>query len=727
MRLMKGWALLPLFAIALACSDDDDSNNNNDNTNNNNAANVLLTNGLLTDGDGRTLYYFTPDTPGPSAASACTGACVSDWPIFYEAQVNPGPGLDASLFGSILRSDGEQQTTYRGWPLYRFSGDSGSGQTNGDGVGGRWFVLPEPFYTVMLRRTEALGDFLVTTDGSTLYRFARDLPAGFGDAAAVSNCSGGCASNWPPYAANEVIVPSTLTASDLAPVSRTDGSAQWAYQGWPLYTFSNDQNPGDLNGDGAQMVWFVAGDYDIALMSNDDHPAYLANDAGRTMYFFIRDTAGTAGQDPVSACTGDCLNNWPIVGITDPRVVSLLSSDDFSSFTRPDGAEQATFQGNPLYYFANDTTAGDTNGDAVGGVWFVADPTSPVPTANVTLNSGRLSDGDGNTLYYFTRDTPGPTPASNCTGDCLNNWPVFYQESIRPGSGIDASLIGSFMRADGTMQSTYRGWPLYRFANDSAPGAIDGEGLGGVWFVLPEPFYTVMLRQTDDLGRFLVDAEGQTLYQFARDIPAGFGGNPAVSNCSGGCATNWPVFSAGSTPIVPSALSASDFAAVTRGDSAAQSSYLGWPLYRFATDAAPGDINGDGQGDVWYVADSYDVQIMANADAPLYLANAGGRAIYLFLNDTQGTASEEPVSACTGGCVTSWPLVPITDPRVASLIGTNDFRVLDRPDGETQAVFRGWPLYYYIGDTTAGDITGDGVNGVWELVDPTSVQAPIGY
>ena len=95
-----------------------------------------------------------------------------------------------------------------------------------------------------------------------------------------------------------------------------------------------------------------------------------------------------------------------------------------------------------------------------------------------------LVDGEGMALYLFTDDTQN-SGASTCTGDCLVRWPaVIVTGTPTAGEGVDASLLGTITRDDGTMQATYNGWPLYYFEDDTAPGDINGQGVGGVWFLV---------------------------------------------------------------------------------------------------------------------------------------------------------------------------------------------------------------------------------------------------
>ena len=97
---------------------------------------------VLVDGSGRTLYLFEKDQPNQSA---CTGACVAAWPIDQSSGTpKAGGGVKASLLGTIRRADGTTQVAYNGHPLYYYSGDSGAGQLNGQGVdafGAKWFVV----------------------------------------------------------------------------------------------------------------------------------------------------------------------------------------------------------------------------------------------------------------------------------------------------------------------------------------------------------------------------------------------------------------------------------------------------------------------------------------------------------------------------------------------------------------------------------------------------------
>src|SRR5215212_6815087 len=105
-----------------------------------------------------------------------------------------------------------------------------------------------------------------------------------------------------------------------------------------------------------------------------------------------------------------------------------------------------------------------------------------VNAADVGTFGTVLVNGEGMPLYAFSSDT-GDTSA--CTGDCTTEWtPLASQGSPVAGDGVDATLLGTITRDDGTMQVTYNGHPLYTFADDTGAGDAAGQGMednGGTW------------------------------------------------------------------------------------------------------------------------------------------------------------------------------------------------------------------------------------------------------
>ncbi|WP_405019968.1 hypothetical protein OHV05_27055 [Kitasatospora sp. NBC_00070] len=103
------------------------------------AGNTAKFGAIVLDGLDYTLYRFDKDTANPSASN-CNGDCAAKWPPVPVNAQGTIKGIDTKLVGSVTRADGTKQLTLGGWPLYRFAGDKAPGETNGQGVGGTWFI-----------------------------------------------------------------------------------------------------------------------------------------------------------------------------------------------------------------------------------------------------------------------------------------------------------------------------------------------------------------------------------------------------------------------------------------------------------------------------------------------------------------------------------------------------------------------------------------------------------
>lgn len=103
--------------------------------------------------------------------------------------------------------------------------------------------------------------------------------------------------------------------------------------------------------------------------------------------------------------------------------------------------------------------------------------TSPA-TSHDTTKGMVLATPAGITLYTFDMDKKG---VSHCTNACAQTWPPFSAKA-------DAQATGEFSvikRADGSKQWSYEGKPLYTFVGDTAAGDANGNGIGGVWHIVP--------------------------------------------------------------------------------------------------------------------------------------------------------------------------------------------------------------------------------------------------
>ena len=112
------------------------------------AAGMMISTAKGTDGtylvgsSGRALYLWAADVGGKSV---CSGACAKAWPpLTTTATPTVGTGVNASDLGTVMRSDGTKQVTYKGHPLYYFVADTSRGQTRGQGsnnFGAKWWLV----------------------------------------------------------------------------------------------------------------------------------------------------------------------------------------------------------------------------------------------------------------------------------------------------------------------------------------------------------------------------------------------------------------------------------------------------------------------------------------------------------------------------------------------------------------------------------------------------------
>jgi predicted lipoprotein with Yx(FWY)xxD motif len=122
-------------------------------------------------------------------------------------------------------------------------------------------------------------------------------------------------------------------------------------------------------------------------------------------------------------------------------------------------------------------TAGTTMADGEGS--------GAVVTAKASQYGRILFDGRGFVLYGFTRD---PKRTSACSGACATAWPPYIVKSRpRASGGASGKRLGTIKRADGRLQGTYAGRPLYYYVGDRRPGQILCQNVtefGGVWRVV---------------------------------------------------------------------------------------------------------------------------------------------------------------------------------------------------------------------------------------------------
>jgi predicted lipoprotein with Yx(FWY)xxD motif len=250
----------------------------------------------------------------------------------------------------------------------------------------------------------------------------------------------------------------------------------------------------------AQPADAKAGTEALVAANSEKLGKIVTDDKGFTLYRFDNDTA----KPPKSNCEGDCVTAWPPVTAS-VQDVQQLKTDGVDAkligmVERTDGSRQLTISGWPVYRYFNDSAPGDTNGQGAGNRWFAITPegkkanaqaASGAPAPPVSLAAMKVgsfgeivTDREGLTLYRFDKDTANPSKSS-CEGDCAAKWPPVIATSDQfQLQGIDQSKVGTVVRSDGSRQVTIGGWPAYHFSGDSKPCDTNGQGVGGVWFVL---------------------------------------------------------------------------------------------------------------------------------------------------------------------------------------------------------------------------------------------------
>ena len=253
----------------------------------------------------------------------------------------------------------------------------------------------------------------------TLYLFTNDRRN-------VSNCNGPCANAWPRLMADgDPVAGEGLDAGRLETIQREDGSSQVTYNGKPLFHFSNDQTPADTLGQDQVDKWFVVSPDGspirttaaIDATENGNFGTILTGTSGNSLYIFAND------ERNVTNCNGPCALAWPpLLTVEDPVAGEGLAEDRIGVISRGNGANQATYNGKPSYYFAADEKPGNAMGQDLFGVWFVVSTDGGAVYTKAPVNATEngdlgtiLTDASGRSLYQFANDERN---VSNCNGPC---------------------------------------------------------------------------------------------------------------------------------------------------------------------------------------------------------------------------------------------------------------------------------------------------------------------
>jgi predicted lipoprotein with Yx(FWY)xxD motif len=126
---------------------------------------------------------------------------------------------------------------------------------------------------------------------------------------------------------------------------------------------------------------------------------FLTDSAGRTLYLFASDTSSK------STCSGACASQWPPLTTKSTAAAgSGVTGSKLTTISRDGGTKQVSYNGHPLYYFAGDSSAGQTNGEGInnfGASWYIVSPAGSqilkgaAPAASSSSGSGSTGSGAG--------------------------------------------------------------------------------------------------------------------------------------------------------------------------------------------------------------------------------------------------------------------------------------------------------------------------------------------
>ncbi len=331
------------------------------------------------------------------------------------------------------------------------------------------------------------GTTYADATGMTLYTSEKDTTPG------VSACTNECAATWLP-----AVAPATAKSrGEWTVIRRADGTRQWALRNKPLYRYREDTLPGGAAGSGQD-----AGAWQVAVMKPGDGLTFpdgidvrdlddvggsiLVDGRGFTIYML----EGAVAKVEKACAKPPCFSPWVPVEAAD----LANAVGDFTIVRGPDGSRRWAFRGKPLYTFADDRMAGTANGAGIDARWQVALVRRQYMPAGVEIRSAPgqgqvMTTASGMTLYrranYIFQSTSGhgfrdgvprfPSigrviGTSGCEGECLKSYHPLLATADAQASGY----WEIFTHPDGTRQWAYKGYAMYSFVGDRAPGDVMG-------------------------------------------------------------------------------------------------------------------------------------------------------------------------------------------------------------------------------------------------------------
>lgn len=323
-------------------------------------------------GNAEGLTLYTSDKDVDPGKSACVDACLTSWkPLLADSKAKAD-----GAWTVIKRADGARQWALHGKPLYTFVGDKNSGDAKGTEDAG-WKIVKYdslkrevfPFGIGLQPVSNGEGEALVDLNGMTLYTSSAKGRA--------KTCAGEtCAGEWTALAAPELAQP----VGNFTIHTAADGGRQWAFKGQPLFTYSGDLAPGDVEGERASPDWHAAiavkyfNPREVTLQYDPGYGPIFADASGKTLYAIEqfgysatgrRSTPdGNRGQPKIGktlgtgACESDCLRDW----IPFRPSANAQPSGYWEIMVRSDGSRQWSYRGYAVYTHREDQKPGEMRG-----------------------------------------------------------------------------------------------------------------------------------------------------------------------------------------------------------------------------------------------------------------------------------------------------------------------------------------------------------------------------
>ena len=397
---------------------------------------------------------------------------------YLEEKLPPGIQVVATALDGPVYADAQGRTMYK-WPVSALRNGSLGDRANGP--------------------SNCTDEILRTEVG-----FMSPYPAGLILPYADEGVS--CIQAWLPVTASA----DAVEVGKWSLAERADGSKQWAYDGFPLYTSNLDKRLGDVlggtkissGGDGGVVRVPVGPLPDIPpgfKVLSSTTGRLLVNDDDYSMYTWDGDEANT------SNCVKECLNDWTPVRA--PQIAA--NSGDWTIIKHPSGINQWAFRAKPLYTYNYDTRSRSFAGSDVAGWHNVYTQRAVTPPAEFTVQDADfggqvLADSRGKTIYLYNCHDDSiaqlacdhPDAAQDyrmaiCgNGDpevCLETFPYVVADAdaksesslwsvmaIDPNTGRRAAAS-----EEGTLHVwAYRQRPVYTYSGDQEPGDTDADAFG---------------------------------------------------------------------------------------------------------------------------------------------------------------------------------------------------------------------------------------------------------